>query len=136
MTRSLRDIQRHVTNAGIDYQVLPVPRASARTQEIPAITLAYKRPVAVPPVCDHWEHDVGRNEERIPYPNWGCATQRNTALMVDNARDFRQPQPEDPRSSERRGVTWSAYVGSGGAAPDGGGAANDSAKKAQPATTK
>ena len=79
---------------------------------MPAIRLAYQRPVAVAPVCDHWEEDVGRNEERIPYPNWGCATQRNFAVMVDNARDYRQPQGEDPRSSERRSVSWSAYAGS------------------------
>jgi pilus assembly protein CpaD len=68
--------------------------------------------VAVPPDCDRWPENVGRNEERIPYPNWGCATQRNMAVMVDNARDLRQPQAEDPRSSERRSATWSAYVGS------------------------
>ena len=54
----------------------------------PPIRLAYQRPVAVPPPCDHWTEDVGRNEERIPYPNWGCATQRNLAVMVDNARDL------------------------------------------------
>jgi pilus assembly protein CpaD len=55
---------------------------------------------------------VGRNEDRIPYPNWGCATQRNLAVMVDNARDLRQPQGEDPRAGERRSVSWSAYAGS------------------------
>ena len=68
--------------------------------------------MAVPPPCDDWSRDVGRNEERIPYPNWGCATQRNLALTVDNARDLGQPQPEDPRSGERRSATWSAYVAS------------------------
>ena len=62
--------------------------------------------------CDDWSRDVGRNEERIPYPNWGCATQRNLALTADNARDLGQPQPEDPRSGERRSATWSAYVAS------------------------
>ena len=94
----------------------------------PAIRLAYQRPLAVPPPCDQWTEDVGRNEARIPYPNWGCATQRNLALMVDNARDLQQPQEEDPRSSERRSVTWSAYVGNSGASGgDGGG---DAGKKA------
>ena len=78
--------------------------------------------------------NVGRNEARIPYPNWGCATQRNLALMVDNARDLQQPQEEDPRSSERRSVTWSAYVGSSSASGgDGGG---DAPKKAPASAVK
>ena len=63
------------------------------------------------PTCDKWGENVGRNEARIPYPNFGCATQHNTAIMVDNARDLQRPQDEDPRASERRSVTWSAYVG-------------------------
>ena len=98
----------------------------------PPSGLAYQRSVAVPPPCDQWTEDVGRNEARIPYPNWGCATQRNLALMVDNARDLHQPQEEDPRSSERRSVTWSAYVGSSSAGGDSGG----DAKKAPASAVK
>jgi pilus assembly protein CpaD len=116
LAQSLQEIQRQVAEAGIDYRLLHGARHDARSAGTPAIKLAYRRPVAVPPPCDDWTRDVGRNEERIPYPNWGCATQHNLALTVDNGRDLGQPQPEDPRSSERRSVTWSAYVGDGGAA--------------------
>src|SRR5205814_239880 len=108
-------IQRQVAEAGIDYRLFHGARHDTRSSDVPAIKLAYKRPVAVPPQCDDWTRDVGRNEERIPYPNWGCATQHNLALSVDNARDLGQPQGEDPRASERRSVTWSAYVGGGDA---------------------
>ena len=87
--------------------------------------------MAVPPPCDDWTRDVGRNEERIPYPNWGCATQRNLALTVDNARDLGQPQPEEPRSGEKRSADWSAYVGSNGPSPGDGAA--DSARGASSA---
>jgi pilus assembly protein CpaD len=89
----------------------------------------------VPPQCDDWSEDVGRNEARIPYPNWGCASQHNLAVMVDNARDLRQPQAEDPRSGERRSVTWSGYVGAAGSA-QASSASGDATKKAAPATTK
>jgi pilus assembly protein CpaD len=111
MAKSVQGIQAHVASAGIDYRM----RRGGREQNLdgsPAIRLAYQRPVAVPPTCDRWPENVGRNEERIPYPNWGCATQRNIAVMVDNARDLRQPQAEDPRSGERRSAAWSAYAGS------------------------
>jgi pilus assembly protein CpaD len=116
IARSVQGIQAHVAAAGIDYRMLRGSQGP-RLGDVPSIRLAYQRPVAVPPDCDRWPENVGRNEERIPYPNWGCATQRNMAVMVDNARDLRQPQAEDPRSSERRSATWSAYVGSA-AKPD------------------
>jgi len=118
VAQSLQEIQRQVAEAGIDYRLVRGAPHDARSAGTPAIKLGYKRPVAVPPPCDDWSRDVGRNEERTPYPNWGCATQRNLALMVDNARDLGQPQAEDPRSGERRSVTWSAYVGGNGATAD------------------
>ena len=134
MARSLQGIQILAAEAGIDYRVQRGRGQDARAGGPPAIRLAYQRPVAVPPPCDQWTEDVGRNEARIPYPNWGCATQRNLALMVDNARDLQQPQEEDPRSSERRSVTWSSYVGSGSSpGGDGGG---DAAKKAPASVVK
>ena len=117
IAQSVQEIQRLVAEAGVDYR-LRHRQHDAPAGATPAIGLAYQRPVAVPPPCDDWTRDVGRNEERIPYPNWGCATQRNLALTVDNARDLGQPQGEDPRSSERRSLTWSAYAGGGKAPPD------------------
>ncbi|NJO32837.1 MAG: hypothetical protein HC869_06545 [Rhodospirillales bacterium] len=97
-----------MVEAGINYRLTRAQPAPAN--EIPAIRLAYRRPVAVPPSCDKWGENVGRNEERIPYPNLGCATQHNLAIMIDNARDMQRPQKEDPRAGERRNVTWSASL--------------------------
>lgn len=127
IAQSMQGIQRLVVEAGIDYRLTGAKPAPAN--EIPAIRLAYRRPVAVPPACDKWGENVGRNEERIPYPNFGCATQRNLALMVDTARDLQRPNNEDPRSGERRNVTWSAYVGQGGSAGGGDGGGDAPAKK-------
>jgi pilus assembly protein CpaD len=134
IARSLQGVQAQVAEAGIDYRVLRGRHHGSR-DGVPSIRLAYQRPVAVPPACDDWTEDIGRNEERIPYPNWGCATQHNLAVMVDNARDLRQPQAEDPRSGERRSVTWSAYVG-GGSSSRSSSSDGDTSKKAAPTTTK
>jgi len=112
MSHALRDIERHVNQAGLGDQVVRAPRHNKHSTGTPFVRLAYQRPVTVPPPCGHWAEDVGRNEERIPYPNWGCATQRNLAVMVDNARDLKHPQAEGPRAGERRSVSWSAYAGS------------------------
>lgn len=135
MAQSLQGIQRHVVDAGVDYRLTRIK--SQPKAEIPVIRVAYQRPVAVPPACDKWGENVARNEARIPYPNFGCATQHNTAVMVENARDLQRPQDEDPRSSERRSVTWSSYIGvpsSGGS--DGGGSPDAGKKAAAPAAKK
>ena len=134
--RSLRDIRGFAADAGIDYRVQRASAQDGPARGPPAIRLAYQRPVAVPPPCDHWTEDVGRNDPRIPYPNWGCATQRNLALMVDNARDLQQPQEEDPRSSERRSVTWSAYAGNSGGSGGSGDGGGDASKKAPASAVK
>lgn len=131
IAKSLQGIQRHVVDAGIDYNLTRGKRQPST--DVPTIRIAYQRPVAVPPACDKWGENVGRNEPRIPYPNFGCATQHNTAVMVDNARDLQRPQDEDPRAGERRSVTWSGYVGASAGSGDSGG--GDAPKKA-PAAKK
>lgn len=130
MAQSLQDIQRKVVEAGVDYRLLRTAKQAA--VDVPAIRLAYQHPVAVPPACDKWGENVAKNRERVPYPNFGCATQHNLAVMTDNSRDLQRAQDEDPRAGERRSVTWSGYV-SGGKGGDGDGAAaagnGDPAKK-------
>jgi pilus assembly protein CpaD len=130
MAQSLKDIQRKVVEAGVDYRLLSTAKQAAA--DVPAIRLAYQHPVAVPPVCDKWGENVAKNRERVPYPNFGCSTQHNLAVMVDNSRDLQRAQDEDPRAGERRSVTWSGYV-SGGKGGDGDGASaagnGDTAKK-------
>lgn len=133
VAHSLQGIQAHVADAGIDYRLSTGAR-DQRLGSAPAIRIAYERPVAIPPSCDHWTENVGRNEARLPYPNFGCATQHNTAVMVDNARDLRQPQGEDPRSGERRSATWSSYVGASATKSDGDG--DTSKKSPSPAMKK
>lgn len=98
------------------------------------LKLRYTRPLAVPPECGDWHRDVGVERERVPYPQWGCATQRNIAGMVANSRDLQRPQDEDPRSAERRSQTWSKYIAPDQTQAGSGGA--DQATKATPSTKK
>jgi pilus assembly protein CpaD len=76
----------------------------------PVVRLSYAAPQAVAPECGHWHRDVARDPERVHYPEFGCATQRNLAGMVANSRDLQRPQDEQPRSAERRSQTWSKYL--------------------------
>jgi pilus assembly protein CpaD len=121
IARSLQDIQRHLADAVITYRIIKMTAWERGPRTVPSIRLAYEGPIAIAPTCEDWSEDVGRNEARIPYPNWGCATVHNLAVMVDNPLSL--PQPEDPRSSERRAHSWSTSVGNAG-----GGEASSSSK--------
>lgn len=101
--------------AGLPDEAIRISRHYNLKGEIgPAIALSYSRPVAVPPHCGYWPKDIGnRNKERLPFQNFGCATQRNLALNVANARDLQFPQEETPRSSERRSAKWTDYISGG-----------------------
>lgn len=116
MSRSLRQVEEIVQDAGIDPRAVQVMRLGGKTGNAGALALSYDRTVAVPPECGDWSHDLGKNRDRLPYNNFGCATQRNLALTVANSRDLQMPQEETPRSSERRSTTWSEYVGARGSA--------------------
>lgn len=111
VARSMNQVEDIIAGAGVPTDaVLQSDYAGHNGRFGPAIRIAYNRPVAVPPHCQDWSHDLAINRERLPYRDFGCATQRNLALNVANARDLQGPQYETPRSSERRSVTWTEYV--------------------------
>lgn len=106
----LRDVREALLEAGVDDA--KVRRGSHKTtrRSTAGLRLTYARPTAIAPQCGHWGRDIGREKERVPYPEFGCATQRNLAGMVANARDLQRPQDEQPPSAERRSAVWSKYI--------------------------
>jgi pilus assembly protein CpaD len=126
---AVADIRRALEDAGIGPSRIVRGKSGNRG----LVTLAYHRPVAVAPQCGHWPRDVGREPERVPYPDFGCSTQRNLAGMVVNARDLMGSQQETPASSERRGRVWSKYVGGDTAASSPGAGASNGANSDAPA---
>lgn len=110
-SRSVRQVEAIASEAGIDLDAVEIKRHGAGGRAGPAVQLAYEKPVAVPPQCRDWATDLGENRERLPYNDFGCASRRNFALTVANARDLQVPQPETPSSSEKRGSRWKDYTG-------------------------
>ena len=116
-SRSFRDIEALVDRSGVPDEAVTIRRARSNAKFGPAVQLSYQRALAVPPACGNWPKDLGRiDRERLPYEDFGCASQRNLALTVANARDLNVPQMETPRYSEKRSATWSEYTGGGGMA--------------------
>jgi len=79
------------------------------------IRLSYPRMAAVAGPCGTWPEDLGPSianngySENKPYHNFGCATQRNLAAMIDNPSDLIQPRPETPAYTERRTAAFEKY---------------------------
>jgi pilus assembly protein CpaD len=128
---AFRDVKELIRGAGIPPRAVVTGRHQTSLELGPTLRLSYERPVAVLPRCGDWAEDVGPNPERLPYANFGCATQRNLALMVANPRDILQPQEEAPRSSERRSVSWNGYTSANAAGAASSGGSGDA--KASPA---
>lgn len=119
VSTSARQVESIVRSAGIAPQSVEATRYALEAREAPALRLSYDRTIAVAPQCADWGTNLGENRERLPYNDFGCATQRNLALNVANGRDLLAPQEEVPRSSERRSSTWTKYVAAEGGAPQG-----------------
>ena len=105
----VKDIQTTLEREGIPAERVRVRRKPAGQQQ-DTITLSYDRIAAVGPVCGDWSEDVSRNPQELPFPNWGCATQRNLAHMIANPTDLSFPAKEDERGSDRRTATRKAFT--------------------------
>lgn len=137
--RSYRQIEDIIDEAGIPPEAIVRERVRGRAGEGPEVRLAYERPLAQAPDCGNWPEDLGRvDRNKLPYENFGCATARNLAMTVANARDLQVPQEETPRSSERRSVSWTKYVGASGSggAPSGASSAGPAGAPAPTSATK
>ena len=78
------------------------------------IHMTYPKMIAQAGPCGLWPEDVGPSMNRDffenqPPWNFGCATQRNLAAMVDNPADLVQPRGETPALEMRRTMVGAAY---------------------------
>ena len=82
---------------------------------LPTIRLSYPRIAAVAGPCGLWPEDLGPSinnsgyNENRHYYNFGCATQRNLAAMIDNPSDLVQPRSETPAYTARRTEAFEKY---------------------------
>jgi pilus assembly protein CpaD len=113
---SFREIQAVLAAGGVPSRAITLhnyrpddPRTFA------TIRLSYPRIAAVAGPCGLWPEDLGPSiydygyNQNKPYYNFGCATQRNLAAMVDNPADLEQPRPESPAYTERRTAAFEKY---------------------------
>ena len=115
-TDSLHEIQAILSAAGIPPRGITVRSYRPTDPRLFAtIRVSYPRIMADAGPCGLWPEDIGpsiKNKgyfENRPYHNFGCATQRNLAAMVDNPSDLVQPRAETPAMTSRRNVAFDKY---------------------------
>ncbi|MFN3624368.1 MAG: CpaD family pilus assembly protein [Hyphomicrobium sp.] len=104
------EIRSLLRDQGFGESVISVEAYNAEGASDPPIRVSYLRYVAEPPQCGDWSTNLAYEPTNLPYPNLGCAQQRNLAVMVANPADLLGPRSETARSGERRDQVWGKYV--------------------------
>lgn len=115
-TDSLREIRAILSASGVPPRGITVRNYHpANPRLFATIRVNYPRIMADAGPCGLWPEDLGpsiHNKnylENRQYYNFGCATQRNLAAMVDNPSDLVQPRAETPAYTARRGAAFEHY---------------------------
>jgi pilus assembly protein CpaD len=111
---SVRTIRSILVAAGVPPDGIVVRRYQAPGYNIQPIRVSYPKIIAQVGPCGLWPEDIGPSfnrdyfENQPPW-NFGCATQRNLAAMVDNPADLVQPRGETPADATRRTTVMEKY---------------------------
>jgi pilus assembly protein CpaD len=110
------EIRGTLASAGVPSSAIRVNRYSPDDPErFATVRLSYPKISATAGPCGLWPSDLGPGldnpsyNENKQYYNFGCATQRNLAAMVDNPADLEQPRPESPAYTARRTQSFDKY---------------------------
>lgn len=108
---AVADLRYLVRESGINDANVTIHPYRAAGERDPAIRMSYARFVAEAPDCGDWSTNLAEDPRNLPYPNFGCAQQRNLAVQVANPADLLGPRTMEPAaSSERRDEIWNKYV--------------------------
>ncbi len=112
---SLHEIESILAAVGVPSQGIVVrPYRPVSPSRLATIRLTYPRITAEAGPCGLWPQDLGpydvtQDASNKQYWNFGCATQRNLAAMVDNPADLVQPRGEVPAYEGRRTLVLEKY---------------------------
>ena len=107
---AVRDTRYLLAKEGVADADMIVEAYHSGASANPPIKVSYLRYVAEGPECGDWSSNLASEPMNLPYPNFGCSTQRNFAAQIANPADLIMPRNMTPRSSERRDTTFDKYV--------------------------
>lgn len=96
---------------GIDKKSLrftSYPPASGEAN--PPIALSFVAYAATAAECGQdWSTNLSFEPRNLPWPEFGCSTQRNLAAIVADPRDLVEPRAGDPSDALRRSIVIEKY---------------------------
>jgi pilus assembly protein CpaD len=111
-----RDIHATLTAGGVPSRAITLRHYHPDDPRMLApIRLSYPKIAAVAGPCGLWPEDLGPNlddpgyNDNQHYANFGCASQRNLAAMIDNPADLVQPRSETAAYTPRRSAFFEKY---------------------------
>ena len=106
--RAVGDIRELITYYGFSEANVAIEPYRDRDAGAP-VRLSYLRYVAEGPECGRWTTNLADDYRNLPYPNFGCAQQRNLAAQIANPADLLGPRTMEPADQERRSVVFDKY---------------------------
>jgi len=111
---SVQEIQAILAGAGVPAGGVLVRPYTPEPGKLAVMRLNYPKMTAEAGPCGVWPEDLGPSLkgsylENRPYYNFGCASQRNLAAMVENPGDLVQPRGETPAYTGRRTIVLDKY---------------------------
>lgn len=108
--RAYDDVRHAMRRMGVSPRNVRLEPYFAKWDPSAPLRLSYLEYVAKGPDCPDWSENLARDPQNLPWPNMGCAMQKNLAAMVADPQDFLYPRVETPRPGERRDTVWKKYV--------------------------
>lgn len=108
--QAVAEIRHLMRDGGFSETAITVEAYHEERDPQPAIRISYLRFVAEGPECGRWTTNLAEETKNLPYPNFGCATQRNFAAQVANPADLIGPRSMTPAPADRRDVVWGKYI--------------------------
>jgi pilus assembly protein CpaD len=111
---AMREIVSILTSSGMPPNSIAVRTYAANGPALATIRISYPKVSAQAGPCGIWPEDIGPSAtrdyfENQPPWNYGCATQRNLAAMVDDPADLVQPRAETAAYAMRRTTVLEKY---------------------------
>lgn len=104
------EIRALLTDRGFGETSISVEAYTEEHDVSAPIRVSYLRYVAEGPSCGQFPTNLARQNDNMPYEDFGCANQRNFAAMVANPADLVEPRSETARPHARRQNQWEKYV--------------------------
>jgi pilus assembly protein CpaD len=111
---AMREIVSILGASGLPPQSIVMRTYPAAGPNLATVRISYPRISAQAGPCGLWPQDIGPSfnrdyfENQPPW-NFGCASQRNLAAMVDNPADLVQPRGETAAYTMRRTTVFEKY---------------------------